>query len=162
MWPRHILELGKQFNLMIRLQSTLKPSLQDVLKTSWRCHEDVFAKRLEDVLITSWRRLGKMSWRRLENVLKTSWRRMAETNILVLIKMSWRHLEDVFWRRMTKANIFVLIKTSWRRPLKMKTKDVFKTSSSRRMFARYYSIDINESILSNRSVDFHLIIFVFP
>ena len=122
MWPRHILELGKQFNLMIRLQNTLKHSLQD-LKTSWRCHEDVFAKRLEDVFITSWRRLGKVSWRRLENVLKTSWRRMAKTNILVLTKTSWR--------RKAKASIFVLIKTSWRR-----LQDVFwrrrrKTSSRR-------------------------------
>ena len=72
-------------------------------KTSWRCLEDVFARRLEDIL-------------------KTSWRRMIKTNIFV-------------WRRMSKANIIVLIKTSWRRLLKTKTKDVFKTSSSRRMFA---------------------------
>ena len=91
--------------------------------------------RLEDVLKMSWRRFCKTSWRRLENVLKTSWRRIAKTNILVLTKTSWRRLEDVFWRRKAKANIFVLIKTSWRRLLKTKTKDVFKTSSSRRMFA---------------------------
>ena len=32
--PRQILELGKQFNLMIRLQNILKASLQDVLKMS--------------------------------------------------------------------------------------------------------------------------------
>ena len=56
---------------------------------------------------------------------------MAKTNILVLIKTSWRRLEDVFWRRKAKANIFVLIKTSWRR-----LQDVFwrrrrKTSSRR-------------------------------
>ena len=56
-----------------------------------------------------------------------SWRCMA--------KMSWRRLEDVFWRRKAKANIFILIKMSWRRLLKTKTKDVFKTSSSRRMLA---------------------------
>ena len=36
---------------------------------------------------------------------------------------------------MSKTNIFVLIKTSWRRLLKTKTKDVFKTSSSRRICA---------------------------
>ena len=77
-----------------------------VLKTSWRCLEDVFARLLEDVL-------------------KTSWRRMNKTNILVLIKTSWRRLEDIFWRRMTKTNTSVLIKTSWRRPLKTNTKDVF-------------------------------------
>ena len=59
---------------------------------------------------------------------------MAKTNILVLTKTFWRHLEDVFWRCKAKANIFVLIKTSWRRLLKTKTKDVLKTSSPRRMF----------------------------
>ena len=36
-------DLGKQFNLMIRLQNVLKASLRDVLKMSW--------KRLQDVLI---------------------------------------------------------------------------------------------------------------
>ena len=40
---------------MIRFESILKTSLQDVLKTS--------SKRLEGIL--------KMSWRRLENILKT-------------------------------------------------------------------------------------------
>ena len=62
-----------------------------VFKTSWRCLQDVFARRLEDVL--------KTFWRRLEHVLKTSWKR----------------LEDVFWRRMSNKNIFVFIKKSWRR-----------------------------------------------
>ena len=64
-----------------------------IFKTSWRCLQDVFARRLEDVLKTSWRHLEnvlKTSWRRLENVLKTSWRRMDKTNILVLTKTSWR------------------------------------------------------------------------
>ena len=133
-WPRQILELGKQFNLMIRLQNILKASLQDVLKTSWRCLENVFAdllktfskpledalaRRLEDVLKTFWKRLedvlktyGQEEYIGLDqDVLKTSWRRMTKANIFVLIKMSWRRLEDVFWRR------------RW------------KTSSSRRMFA---------------------------
>ena len=87
-WPRQIVDLGKQFNLMV--------SLEHVLNMSWRC-------------------FSKTSWRRLENFLKTSGRRMAKTNILVLIKTSWRRLEDAFWRRMCKANIFVLIKTSWKR-----------------------------------------------
>ena len=96
---------------MIRLENVLKTSLQDVYKTPWR--------GLEDVLKT----------------LKTSWICMARTNILVLTKTSWRCLEGVFWRRMIKTNIFVLIKTSWRRFLKTKTKDFFKTSLSRRMFA---------------------------
>ena len=113
---------------MIRLVNVLKTSLQDALKMSWR--------RLQNFL--------KTSWRRLENVLKTSWRRMAKTNILVLTKTSWRRLEDVFWRRKAKANIFVLIKTSWRRLLKTKTKDVFKTSSSRRMFLGRYFHNFND------------------
>ena len=36
MWPRQILELGKQFNLMVRLWNILKASLQDTLKMPWR------------------------------------------------------------------------------------------------------------------------------
>ena len=102
-----------------------------VFKTSWRCLQDVFARRLEDVLARRLEDVLKTSWRRLENVLKTSWRRMAKTNILVLTKTSWRCLEDVFWRRMINKNIFVFIKTSWRRLSKTKAKDVFKTSSRR-------------------------------
>ena len=87
---------------MIRLENVLKISLQDVLKTSWRCLEDVFARRLEDILKT----YGQDEYIGLDQeVLKTSWR--------------------VFWRRKAKANIFVLIKTSWSRLLKTKTKDVF-------------------------------------
>ena len=104
---------------MIRLENVLKTSLQDVLKMSWRrccktssrCLEDVFARRLEDILKTFWRRLGKKSWRRLEGV----WPRR--------IYWSWsRRLEDV-------------LKRSSRRLLKTKTKDIFKTSWSRRIFA---------------------------
>ena len=73
--------------------------------------EDVFARRLENVLKASWQDVLKKSWGRLENVLKTSWRPMAKTNVLVLIKTS---SEDEDKRRL---------------------QDVFKTSSSRRMFA---------------------------
>ena len=101
--PRQILDLGKQFNLMIGLENVLKTSLEDVLKMFWRRSPK-----------TSWKRLGK-----------TFWRRMAKTKILVFIKTSWRRLEDVFGRRMIMATIFVLIK-------KMKTKDIFKASSRRR------------------------------
>ena len=79
--------------------------------------------RLENVL--------KISSRRLEDVLKSSWRRMAKTNILV-----WpRRLEDVL--KMSSEDVR-LKRTylSWSRCLlKTKMKDVFKTSSSRRMFA---------------------------
>ena len=112
MCPRQILELGKQFNLMIRLQNILKASLQDVLKMSWRRFCKTSWRHLENVLKTSWQDVLKMSWRRLENVLKTSWRRMAKANILVLIKTSSEDEDE------------------------MGLQDVFKTSSSRRMFPR--------------------------
>ena len=108
---------------MVRLENVLKISLQDVLKMSWRHLEDVFKtswRRLEDTWKRSWRRFEdvlKMSWRRLEDALKTYsqdkyigldqdvlWRRKAKANIFVLIKTSWRRLEDVFWRRRRKAS----------------------------------------------------------
>ena len=80
---------------MIRLENVLKISLQDVLKMSWRrfsrCLEDVL-KTSWNVLKTSWRCLEDVFARRLENVLTTSWRRIAKTNILF-----WpRRLEHVF------------------------------------------------------------------
>ena len=113
---------------MILLENGLKMSLQDVLKMSWR--------RLGNVLKTSWRPLEevlKTSWRGLKDVLKTSWRGLEN-----VLKTSWRRLEEVWPRR---------IYWSWRRRLEdaLKTysehederrcQDVFKTSSSRRMFA---------------------------
>ena len=117
-------------------------SLQYVLETCWIRLKDLLTKTVQ-VDDTSWKRLEDIFARCLQNALKTSWRCiedgswicMARTNILVLTKTSWRCLEGVFWRRMIKTNIFVLIKTSWRRFLKMKTKDFFKTSLSRPMFA---------------------------
>ena len=129
-WPRQILELAKQFNLMIPLQNILKASL----RMSWKR----LCRPFGDVFKTSWRRLGKTSWRRLENVLKTSWRRLEDVWPRG-IYWSWsRRLEDVFWRRMTKANIFVLIKMSWRRLEDVFWRRRWKTSSSRRMFAGIY------------------------
>ena len=91
-----------------------------VFKTSWRCLQDVFARRLEDVLKTSWRRLGKTSWKCLEYVLNTSWIRLEN-----VLKTSWRGMD--------KTNILVLTRTSWRRLLKTKTKDIFFKTSSRRL-----------------------------
>ena len=126
------------------LKTSLKRSLQNVLNMSWRFLEDVFARRLEDFLKTSWRQLGKRSWRCYEDVLKMFWRRLC--------KMSWKRLEE-FWQDVLKTYdqdecIGLdqdILKTSWRlrrtysswsiRLLKTKTKDIFKTSSSRRMFA---------------------------
>ena len=102
---------------MIRLENVLKISLQDVLKTSWRCLEDVF----QDVL--------KTFWRRLQNVLKTSWQDVLKT-FWRRINWSWpRRLEDALWRRKVKANISVLIKTSWRRPEDVFWRGRWNTSS---------------------------------
>ena len=133
-WSTQILELGKQFNLMIHLQNILKASLQDVLKMSWRR----FCRRLEDVLKTflQGRRLGKTSWRRLENILKTYGQDEYIGLDQDVLKTS---SEDVRLRRTY---------SSWSRRL-LKTKDVFKTSSSRRMFAGQFSpVSIVKSVLT--------------
>ena len=108
-WPRQILELGKQFNLMIRLQNILKASLQDVLKMSWRRFCKTSWRRLENVLKTSWQDVLKTSWKRLEDVLKTYGqdeyigldqdvlKTSSEDVRLRRTYSSWsRHLEDVF------------------------------------------------------------------
>ena len=118
---------------MIRLENVLKISLQDVLKTSWRCLEDVFARRLEDVLKTSWRRLEDVwprriywSWpRRLKDVLKTSF---EDVWLIRIYSSSSGRLEDVFWRQDERS-----------------LQDVFKTSSSRRMFAGHILPNISRS-----------------
>ena len=83
--------------------------------------------RLENILKISLQEVLKTSRRRLQNVLKMSWRHFCKTSCYG--KTSWRRLEDVWPRRMY---------WSWpRRLLKMKTEDVFKTSSSRRVFGGY-------------------------
>ena len=106
--PRQILDLGKQFNLVMslkrlkgifarRIQNVLKTSWRHFcrasLKTSWRCLEAVFKDVLQNVLKTTWRRLQDAFWRR-----------MTRANIFVLIKTSWRCLQDVFWRRRQKTS----------------------------------------------------------
>ena len=110
MCPRQILELGKQFNLMIRLQNILKASLQDVLKMSWRR----FCRRLEDVLKTSWQDVLKMSSKGLEDVLKVF--------LQDVLKTSWKRLENVLKTYGQDEYIGLdqdVWKTSWRRLLKM-------------------------------------------
>ena len=115
---------------MICLESFLKKSLQDVLKTSWtrlqnvlnkswRCLEDVLKTFLQDILKTTWRRFKDVlarrleaSWKRLENVWRMSWKHMSNT----IIWSSSRRLEDVWVRK---------IFSSWSRRLQ----DVLKTSS---------------------------------
>ena len=122
------------------IEDVLKTFLQDVSKTFWRC----MAKTKILIMIkTSWRRLQDVFWRRMTSG-NMSWRRLGKT--------SWRGLEDVWPKRKYWSwsscleDVFKTysediwlerIYSSWSRrlPLKTKTKDVFKTSSSRRMFA---------------------------
>ena len=88
---------------MMHFENFLKISLQEVLKTSWRGLEDVFARRLEDVLKTLWKRLGKTSWIRLQNVLKTYWRCLED----VFCKTSWtgiKHVWKTFWQDVLKKS----------------------------------------------------------
>ena len=128
--------------LKISLQEALKTSwrhLEEVLKTFlqdvWRWCEDVLKMSWQDVLKMSWRRFCETSWRRLENVLKTSWRRMIKTNILVLIKTS---SEDVWIRWIYSSwsrRLEDVLKTSPEDKDERRLQDVFKRSSSRRMFA---------------------------
>ena len=80
----------------------------------------------------SWRHLCKTSSTCFGHVFKTSlqdvWPRRTYS--------SWsRHFQDVFSRCTSKGNILILIKMSWRHLLKTKTKDVFKTSLLRQRFA---------------------------
>ena len=66
-----------------------------ILKTSWRCLEDIFPRYLEDVLKTSSRSLAKTSWRFLQDVLKTSSKRLQD-----ILKMSWIRFCKSSWKRL--------------------------------------------------------------
>ena len=100
-----------------------------VLKTPWRYLCKTSWRRLEDVLRT----FLKTSWRLFEDVIKISWRRLEDVlktygqdeymgldqyvlksssedvrhkgNISVLIKTSWRRLQDDFWRRRRRTSL---------------------------------------------------------
>ena len=81
--------------------------LENVLKMSWRCLEDIFARRFEDVLKTSWKRLSKASCKNVlqkcfQDIFKTSSRCLVDvlkTFLQDVLKMSWRRFEDVWPRR---------------------------------------------------------------
>ena len=75
-----------------------------------------------------------MSWRRLEDVLKTSWRRLEDVWPRRIYWSSSRLLEDVLKTSSEDVWVRWIYSSWWRRLLKTKTKDVFKTSSLRRMF----------------------------
>ena len=80
-WISQRCDLGKQFNLVVRLDNVLKISLQDVLKTSWR-H---MAKT--NILV-----LTKTSWRCLEDVF-------IKTNVC------WVYLKKCFLESKTLPSI---------------------------------------------------------
>ena len=83
-----------------------------ILKTSWRCLENIFTMLLENLLKTTWRSRGKTSSRCLEGILKVSWKRFCKT----------------YWRRLTRRyeNVWArLTYSSWSRHLE----EVLKTSS---------------------------------
>ena len=107
-----------------RPEDALKKTLQDLLTMSWKCLEDVFARRLLNVVTKRLEDVFKASWRHLENV----WSRQ--------IYPPWsRYLED-------------FLNTSAEDEDKIRLHDVFETSSSRGMFAgSYFHI---KHILSNR------------
>ena len=118
--------------------------LEDVLKSSWRLPENV--------LKISWRHLCKTSLKNFEDVFKTSSRRLADffkissrrltkTNLFVL---SWRRLEGAFWRYMT--NILVSIKTSWRHVEDVFSRGRQKTSSLRWIFAKTIQEMCNKTV----------------
>ena len=103
---------------MIRLEDFLKASRQDLLKMSWRRLEEVF----------------KTSWICLEGVLKTSWRRLED---VWPRQMCW-FSEDVRLRRIYSSwprRLEDVLKTSSEVEEERRLQNIFKTSSSRRMFS---------------------------
>ena len=107
---------------MIRLENVLKMSPRRICETSWR--------RFKDVLRTTWRCLEDIwktlktygqdeywSWaRRLEDVLKTC---SEDIWLIRIYSSSSRRLEDVFWRRRRKSssrrleNVFIETIVCW-------------------------------------------------
>ena len=92
-----------------------------VLKTSWRCIQDMSWRHLHHVssvtILRLPRRLEDILQRCLEDVLKTSWRRLGRLKIVTL-KTSWRRLEDMPWRRLEDMSWRCLGDMSWRHILK--------------------------------------------
>ena len=113
----------------VLLKNVLNTSRRNVFKTSWR-YLDVFAKRLEDFLK---RQIIKIIYS-CRCFSKTSWKRLEGKSLKWMYSCWLIHLEDVFWRHMTKANILVLMNKLEHKDESC-LQDVFRTSSSRRMFA---------------------------
>ena len=92
---------------MIRLENVLKMSWKHLCYTSWRCLQDFLPRRLEGILKMSWKQdvlkmYSKDEYIRLDQ--DVFWKRMTTANIPVLIRISWRHLKNVFWRRRRKTS----------------------------------------------------------
>ena len=126
----------------------MKTSWRDLCKTSWRRLEDVFKTfwiSLEAVLKmslkTSWRRLEDVFARYLKDVLQT-----YDQDVYVgldqdVLKTS---SEDVWVKRIFSSwsgHLEVALKTSSGDEDERRPQDVFKTSSSRRMFAGLVLLD---------------------
>ena len=79
----------------IRLGHTSSRRLQEVFKASSKCLQDVFKTPYQDVF--------KTFSRRLQDVFKRCYQVKAQQTF-VLMKTSWRHLEDVFRLRFLKSS----------------------------------------------------------
>ena len=105
--------------------------------------------RLENVLKISLQDFLKMSWRHLEDVFDTSIRRLEDA-----LKRSWRHLEDGL--KTSSKSLKDVLKTSWNRledVLKMSWKrleDVLKTYSQDKY------IGLHQDVLKTSSEDIRL------
>ena len=122
----------------MRLENVLKRSLQDVLETSWRCLQNVLNKSWichEDVLKTSWRRLEDVLKTFLQDVLKTYNQDDYAGLDQDVLKTSWKLLLKTY----QLGEYFHLdqgvLKTSSEDKDERGLQEVFKTFSSRRMFA---------------------------
>ena len=123
----------EQFNLIILLENDLK--------TSSRRLQDVFTRRLEDVLKRCWRRLSKTScvlmtsWKRLEDALKTYDKDKYTGLDQNVLKTSSKRLLKTY-----ESGEFIrldqdILKTSSEDEDERCLPNIFKTSSSRQMFA---------------------------
>ena len=99
---KHSLLINPSKHLLVFKKDMYRRRRQHVFKTALedkhrRSLENMFwdvskmtSRLQEDVL--------KTSRRQLKSVLKMPWRCVTKAKIFVLIKTSWRQLEDVFWR----------------------------------------------------------------
>ena len=128
----------------MRLENVFKRSLQNVLKTSWRCLEEVFPRRLENVLA-----------RRLENVLKTSSRSLEDVWARRLC-WSWsrRLLKTYELDKYFRLDQDVL-KTPWKRLLKTKTKDVFIKTNVWWIWSHQESCKLAKNIIEGKDMKNH-------